>query len=188
MAIIIIEPCSIQCPIIFAICILLDTNHWSLAILSICTISTVCTRLTICAVRTILSVINGHCTALRESDCISDYLSVLINRHNRSDVVVVLKSCNYSLQCSDIAIGLINLILEFLECFPSRDLELSTVCEGDYDIVRSNLNILEHRVTILAILTISTVSTVLTRCTISAVLSVFSRCLAKTSPCQTVVI
>ena len=101
VACLILQPFSVQGPIIHSIDILLDTNYRSMTILTICTIHTVCSistrlsissRFSIYSILSISSVENSHSTTLGKGYGITHLHAILIYREDRYHVILVLKS------------------------------------------------------------------------------------------------
>ena len=125
-----------------------------------------CSILTICAwfsVSTVLAVIDGDSTALREVDRISDDNSTFHDLVYRSHIIIVLQCIHYCLQGCYIAVDPVDKSLEIFESLPCRNLDLCAVAEYEQYIVSvAYVHIGEHRVSAESVFSVLTVLTILT--------------------------
>ena len=135
------QPLAVKGPIVDTVRILLYANLRSVTILSV---SSVCSVL---AILTVLAVVDRYGIRLREVDSITDCLTILHHRRNRSDVVVILQRRHDCLKCRDVSIHLVAQGLQLLKSIPSRHFHLSTIRKGENHIILIRIvHIGKHRV------------------------------------------
>ena len=156
-----------------------------LAVGAILAWSTILTWSAVHAILSVLTMIDGHFTALGKHDHVSDFLSAFKDWSDARDIVIVLKSIYDGSESLDIGIQLIYLSLEGLESIPCRQFDLGSVCQGNDDVrrIRGTVYILEKRISLVAFVSFISLRTLLTLRTLRACLALISGCLTKIFPC-----